>query len=164
MGKISTKYQPLYERLRNSGLDTLTLTFAQLHELLGTPLPASAQTQRGWWANRDRGSSQASAWMQAGYRVEEVDLATQKIIFARANRQRQSYTIRKHGDTVLWDAAMIKSLRAHMNLNQAQFAEQMGVRQQTVSEWEVGIYEPTRATCKHLALVAESAGFRYGVG
>jgi DNA-binding transcriptional regulator YiaG len=48
-----------------------------------------------------------------------------------------------------------------MHLTQQQFAAVLGVRQQTVSEWEVGAYEPTRATCHHLTLVAERAGFQY---
>ena len=96
-----------------------------------------------------------------GDRVETIDLAAQTVTFVRAPRRRAAYTVRKSGDTVLWDADLIKALRAYMNLNQSQFAEHMGVRQQTVSEWEVGTYEPTRATCKYLMLVAEKAGFRY---
>jgi DNA-binding transcriptional regulator YiaG len=48
-----------------------------------------------------------------------------------------------------------------MGLTQAQFAEELGVRQQTVSEWEQGLYAPTRATAKHLTLVAERAEFIY---
>lgn len=162
MIKLSAKYQSLHEYLRGSVGDTHTLTFAQLERLMGSSLPLTAKIQRGWWANRESGSPQASAWIQAGFRVEDVDLSAQAINFVRANRQREANTVRKVGNTLLWDATMIKLLRTHMRLSQAQFAEQMGVRQQTVSEWEVGMYEPTRATCKHLALVAESAGFRYG--
>ena len=36
------------------------------------------------------------------------------------------------------------------------------MRQQTVSEWETGVYAPTRATSKFLTLVAERAGFNFG--
>jgi DNA-binding transcriptional regulator YiaG len=46
-----------------------------------------------------------------------------------------------------------------MRLTQKQFADVMGVRQQTVSEWESGVYVPTRSTSKHLTRVAEEAGF-----
>lgn len=63
---------------------------------------------------------------------------------------------------VLWDTTLIRGLRQHMGLTQGQFAEVLGVRQQTVSEWELGLYAPTRATGKHLALVAERAEFSYG--
>jgi DNA-binding transcriptional regulator YiaG len=51
-----------------------------------------------------------------------------------------------------------------MNLTQAQLAEELGVRQQTVSEWESSVYEPKRAMSKYLTLVAERAGFEYGKG
>jgi DNA-binding transcriptional regulator YiaG len=55
-------------------------------------------------------------------------------------------------------------LRQYLGLSQAQFAEQLGVRQQTISEWETGMYAPSRATRKYLTLVAERAGFSYGEG
>ena len=161
MSKAHAKYALLAEYLQRQNGDTVTLGFAQITSLIGTPLPQSAYAGRGWWANRERASSQAAAWMGAGFRVETIDLAAQTVTFVRAHRRRAAYTVRKSGDTVLWDADLIKALRAYMNLNQSQFAEHMGVRQQTVSEWEVGTYEPTRATCKYLMLVAEKAGFRY---
>ena len=40
-------------------------------------------------------------------------------------------------------------------------AVELGVRQQTVSEWEQGVYTPTRASAKQLMRVAEQAQFRY---
>jgi DNA-binding transcriptional regulator YiaG len=40
-------------------------------------------------------------------------------------------------------------------------AKQLGIRQQTVSEWEKGKYTPTKASAKYLTLVAEKAAFRY---
>jgi DNA-binding transcriptional regulator YiaG len=62
-----------------------------------------------------------------------------------------------------WDAAKIKALREHLGLTQQQLAEELGVRQQTISEWEVGIYAPRRSTSKYLNLIAERAGFAYKV-
>ncbi len=162
MSKAYAKYALLAEHLQRQNGDTVTLGFAQIAGLIGTSLPQSAYAGRGWWSNREQASSQAAAWMGAGFRVETIDLAAQTVTFARANRRRATNAVRRSGDTVLWDASLVKALRAHMNLNQSQFAEHMGVRQQTVSEWEVGTYEPTRATCKYLMLIAEKAGFRYG--
>ena len=65
------------------------------------------------------------------------------------------------GDTLLWNSELIKALRLHMGLTQVEFAERLGVRQKTVSEWENGVYAPTRSKSKHLELVAGIAGFRY---
>ena len=60
-----------------------------------------------------------------------------------------------------WDAEKVKALRDYLGLTQTQFAEELGVRQQTISEWEVGVYQPRRSTSKYLALIAERAGFTY---
>ena len=59
---------------------------------------------------------------------------------------------------------MIKALRQHMEASQGELADELGVRQQTISEWETGVYAPSRATSKHLGLVAEKAGFAYEAG
>ena len=49
-------------------------------------------------------------------------------------------------------------MRASLGLSQASFADEIGVRQQTVSEWETGRYEPRGASARLLGMLAESAG------
>lgn len=61
-----------------------------------------------------------------------------------------------------WDATSIKGLRRHMALTQGQLAEELGVRQQTVSEWETGAYRPRGASGRLLSIVADHAGYEYG--
>jgi DNA-binding transcriptional regulator YiaG len=63
-----------------------------------------------------------------------------------------------------WDARRIRALRKHLRLSQAGMAEQLGMRQQTVSEWEVGEYEPRGASAKMLSIVADRSGFKYQAG
>jgi DNA-binding transcriptional regulator YiaG len=60
-----------------------------------------------------------------------------------------------------WDAAHVKALRAFLGLTQQMFANELGVRQQTVSEWEKGIYRPRGATVTLLNLIAERHGFKH---
>jgi DNA-binding transcriptional regulator YiaG len=67
----------------------------------------------------------------------------------------------KYTTDIAWNAETIKSLRTFLGLTQEQFAEELGVRQQTISEWELGKYAPRRSTNKYLSLVAERAGFTY---
>jgi DNA-binding transcriptional regulator YiaG len=55
-----------------------------------------------------------------------------------------------------WTAERIAELRERLGLTQAEMAEELGVRQQTVSEWETGRYEPRGASVKVLAHLAES--------
>ena len=61
-----------------------------------------------------------------------------------------------------WDAHSVKSLRVHLSLTQTALADELGVRQQTVSEWETGAYTPRGASERLLTIVAERAGFVYG--
>jgi transcriptional regulator with XRE-family HTH domain len=50
----------------------------------------------------------------------------------------------------VWDKESIKNLRKSLGMSQAEFAAQLGCRQQTVSEWELGIYLPANAYGKLL--------------
>jgi DNA-binding transcriptional regulator YiaG len=60
-----------------------------------------------------------------------------------------------------WDAQSIKALRQHLKLTQSSMAEELGTRQQTVSEWEVGLYEPRGASAKLLSMIADRSKFKY---
>ena len=48
-----------------------------------------------------------------------------------------------------------------MGLTQEQLAREMGTRQQTISEWETGMYRPRGLSERLLTLIAERAGFSY---
>ena len=63
-----------------------------------------------------------------------------------------------------WDAAGVRRLRRELRLTQQELAAQLGVRQQTVSEWETGLYRPRGASARLLDIVAERGGVRYGDG
>jgi transcriptional regulator with XRE-family HTH domain len=56
---------------------------------------------------------------------------------------------------------MVRALRRHLGLSQDALADELGTRQQTVSEWETGRYRPRGASARLLTIVAERAGFRY---
>jgi DNA-binding XRE family transcriptional regulator len=62
-----------------------------------------------------------------------------------------------------WDAGRVRALRQHLGLTQVGLSAELGVRQQTVSEWETGAYQPRGASARLLTLVAERAGFDYDV-
>jgi putative transcriptional regulator len=62
-----------------------------------------------------------------------------------------------------WDAESIRLLRRHMDMTQQQMAEELGTRQQTISEWETGMYRPRGGMNRLLTLVAERAGFEYRI-
>lgn len=60
-----------------------------------------------------------------------------------------------------WDAEQLRALRQHLGLSQRELGEELGVRQQTVSEWETSIYRPRGASARLLSLIAEQSSFRY---
>ena len=61
----------------------------------------------------------------------------------------------------VWDAGNIQALRRHLRLTQTEMSEKLGTRQQTISEWETGMYCPRGASARLLSLVAEQAEFKY---
>ncbi|GAI57527.1 unnamed protein product, partial [marine sediment metagenome] len=42
-----------------------------------------------------------------------------------------------------------------------ELAERLGTRQQTISEWEIGMYKPRGASVTLLSIIAERAKFKY---
>ena len=77
---LGDKYLPLQEHLKADGRDTITMTFAQIAELVGH-LPKSASLHRPWWGNHE-GKSQAIGWMGARY-LAEPNPAHRSVTFRR---------------------------------------------------------------------------------
>lgn len=63
--------------------------------------------------------------------------------------------------SVAWDAESIRDLRQRLGVTQGQLARRLGIRQQTVSEWETGLYVPRGASVTLLRMVSEEAGPEY---
>ena len=51
-----------------------------------------------------------------------------------------------------WDAETIRRARKLRSLTQAELAEGLGCRQQTISEWELSMYQPKNAYQKLLTM------------
>jgi len=60
-----------------------------------------------------------------------------------------------------WDEEQVWALRQHLKFTQARLAEELGTRQQTISEWENGMYRPRGASATLLSIIAERSGFAY---
>jgi len=60
-----------------------------------------------------------------------------------------------------WKKEGIRALRRHLGLTQAKLAEEIGIRPQTASEWETGMYQPRGTSATLLNIIAERSGFDY---
>ncbi len=60
-----------------------------------------------------------------------------------------------------WDSQRIQALRRHLGLTQRELADRLGTRQQTISEWDTGMYKPRGASVTLLSITAERANFEY---
>ena len=70
----------------------------------------------------------------------------------------------RHAGKRDWEAEGVRALRRHLGLSQRRMADELGTRQQTVSEWETGLYRPRGASARLLTIIAERAGFQYEAG
>ena len=63
-----------------------------------------------------------------------------------------------------WESKRIQALRQHLGLTQREMASRLGTRQQTISEWETGMYKPRGTSATLLSIIAEQAKFGYEAG
>ncbi len=80
------KLAPLEQYLRSlpPAKEEETLTFERVEEILNDRLPASAHEDSPWWGNQKPGMQiEPSAWMDAGWMVEIVDLKEKWVRFVR---------------------------------------------------------------------------------
>jgi DNA-binding transcriptional regulator YiaG len=68
---------------------------------------------------------------------------------------------KKRKRVVRWDGEKVRALRQRLNMTQQELAEELGTRQQTISEWETEMYRPRGTSATLLNIVAERAHFRY---
>ena len=90
-------YDPLKKYLTSSSQNVVRLTFSDIEKLLGHVLPQSAYTYRAWWENG--GHTQAYAWINAGYKVTDVDFTAKTVVFSKndgdAKKQCQQQSSKK---------------------------------------------------------------------
>ena len=78
-----SKYKPLEEYLSRLQEHSVKLTFKQVEEIIGTPLPPSATRYRGWWSNNPDNGVIAHSWLNAGYKSAQVDMKGQALLFVK---------------------------------------------------------------------------------
>jgi hypothetical protein len=78
-----SKYSALRRHLELELGSSVEMAFAEVDRIVGG-LPASARRYSAWWSNERKGSHvQARSWMDAGWRVANVNLAAERVRFTK---------------------------------------------------------------------------------
>jgi hypothetical protein len=89
-----SKYTRLTEFLRGQTADPLPLTFQQVVDVLGGPLPPSARTSIPYWSRNNAALGKAIA--AGGYRPTNVDLWNERLILTKGRAERRARTSRRY--------------------------------------------------------------------
>lgn len=78
-----SKYNALRRHLESEAGTSVEMSFDEVDTIVGG-LPASARHHSAWWSNEREGRHvQAHAWMDAGWRVAQVNLTAENVRFTR---------------------------------------------------------------------------------
>jgi len=84
--RSGSKYRPLQNFLASAHGAELPMSFADIEQVLGFKLPASARRHSAWWSN-DHGTNPAvNAWRDVGWQTSRVDRGNERLIFVRRKR------------------------------------------------------------------------------
>ena len=76
------KYQPLESYLAARSGTIYNISFDTIEQILKAPLPSSARKYQEWWANQtSRNIVQAKAWMNTGFRTENLNIEANTVTF-----------------------------------------------------------------------------------
>jgi len=80
------KYEPLGEFLKKQPTSEVRMSFTEIERVIGGKLPPKAQHHRAWWSNSPSNNVMTKAWLKAGFRSEQVDMAERKLVFRREKK------------------------------------------------------------------------------
>lgn len=80
---MSQAYQALHAYLANRYSSVVVLTFAQIEDLLGSPLPDSAKHDAAWWNSDDHDKLGHSNSWRLAKRTAVANLMAQTVTFER---------------------------------------------------------------------------------
>jgi RNA-directed DNA polymerase len=76
------KYYKLKMFFADSSTASITLTFKQIEDIIGSKLPSSAKDS-SWWYPRFQSNRIAEAWVTEGYTMQRIDTEKEKVTFHR---------------------------------------------------------------------------------
>ena len=91
----TSRYAPLADYLRKSGRAEIPMTFDDIEEVIGSRLPPRASAHRAWFSNNPTSNPMTRAWLAAGYRSADVDMAKRKLVFRKIVAEQPAAELRE---------------------------------------------------------------------
>jgi hypothetical protein len=80
------KYSRLGEFLRAQRTKQVPMTFAEIERVIGAKLPPNSPQYPAWWSNNPSNNVMTKVWLSAGFRTEQVDVKSRKVVFRRVEQ------------------------------------------------------------------------------
>lgn len=87
-----SKYGALTRYLASLPQEKVRLSFDEIEKVLDAKLPRSARSHRAWWSNNSSNSVMTKAWLDAGWRSEQVDMANESLVFRRTQKDNDNHS------------------------------------------------------------------------
>jgi hypothetical protein len=89
---LTSKYDPLRRHLMQTGSEPTQMTFSDIEQVIGLPLPMSARTSDSWWLDRapNKHRAHAKAWLDASRQIGSVDRVNETVIFTPIKERKES--------------------------------------------------------------------------
>lgn len=81
---LEKKYIPLSHYFEAATNSSIRLTFSEIEQIMGQNLPNAAYLNKSWWKKSKPPAKHFHAWMDAGYRVTEVE-PDRYVVFEKAD-------------------------------------------------------------------------------
>jgi hypothetical protein len=88
---MTSKYDPLKQHLIQVDRGRLQMSFADIEQIIGLPLPASARSFDAWWLDKfpNKHRAHAKAWLDAGRGVDCVDRIGEVVEFTSVRERKE---------------------------------------------------------------------------
>jgi hypothetical protein len=86
------KYSRLGDFLKAQRTKEVPLTFAEIERIIGGKLPPNSPQYPAWWSNNPSNNVMTKVWLSAGFRTEQVDVKSRKVVFRRVEQKSEPST------------------------------------------------------------------------
>src|SRR5882757_7090501 len=88
------KYTRLGEFLRAQRTKEVPMTFSEIERVIGGKLPPNSPQYPAWWSNNPSNNVMTKVWLSAGFRTEQVDVKSRKVVSTAHEERRTPSPVR----------------------------------------------------------------------